>query len=119
MPWMTATPISSWWRLRSLAALGAPESFPVLRERLHAVAQGKSPSPPLQALQAAMASFDLTCAPALLPSLRHPDRQIRLCATEILRTMVRREAARQPRLHPHTGVAYTADGGIAADRALG
>ena len=82
--------------LRSLAALGAPESFPVLRERLHAVVQGESPSPPLQALQAAMVSFDLTCVPALLPSLRHPDRQIRLHATEILRTMVRREAARQP-----------------------
>ena len=82
--------------LRSLAALGAPESFPLLRQRLHAVAQEKSPSPPLQALQAAMASFDLSCAPALLPSLRHPDRHIRLCATEILRTMVHREDARQP-----------------------
>jgi hypothetical protein len=82
--------------LRSLAALGAPESFPVLRERLHAVVQGKSASPPLQGLQAAMVSFDLTCAPALLPSLRHPDRQIRLHGAEILRTMVCREAARQP-----------------------
>ncbi len=84
--------------LRSLAALGAPESFPVLRDRLQAVIQGKTPSPPLQALQVAIASFDLTCGPGLLLSLRHPDRQIRLCATEILRTMVRREAARQPRL---------------------
>jgi HEAT repeat protein len=81
--------------LRSLAALGAPESFPVLRERLHAVVQGKTPSPPLPGLQAAMVSFDLTCAPALLPSLRHADRQVRLCATEILRTMVCREAARR------------------------
>ena len=84
--------------LRSLAAMGAPESFPVLRERLHAVAQGKSSSPPLRRLQAAMVSFDLTCLPALLPSLRHADRHIRLRATEILRTMVCREAARQPRL---------------------
>ena len=31
--------------LRSLAALGAPESFPVLRERLHAVVQGNSTIP--------------------------------------------------------------------------
>jgi HEAT repeat protein len=84
--------------LRSLATLGAPESFAVLRERLHAIAPGKSTSPPLQALQAAMASFDLTCVPALLPSLRHPDHQIRWHATEILRTMVCREAARQPGL---------------------
>jgi HEAT repeat protein len=49
-------------------------------------------------LQAALVSFDLTCVPALLPSLRHPDRQIRLHGTEILRTMVCREAARQPGL---------------------
>jgi HEAT repeat protein len=82
--------------LRSLAAIAAPESFPALRERLHAVAQGKSPAPPLRALQAAMASFELNCLPALLPSLRHPDRQVRLRAMEILRTMVCREAARQP-----------------------
>ncbi|MGA2985463.1 MAG: HEAT repeat domain-containing protein [Terriglobia bacterium] len=82
--------------LRSLAAVGAPESFPVLRDRLHAVAQDKSLSPPLQGLLAAMVSFDLNCAPALLPSLRHPDRQIRLHATEILQTMVRRKAASQP-----------------------
>jgi HEAT repeat protein len=80
--------------LRSLASLGAPESFPVLRERLHAVAQGESLSPPLQGLQAAMVSYDLDCVPALLPSLRHSDRQIRMYATEILRTMVRRNATR-------------------------
>src|SRR5208283_3530564 len=34
--------------LRSLAALGAPEGFHVLRERLHAVVQGESSSPPMQ-----------------------------------------------------------------------
>jgi HEAT repeat protein len=84
--------------LRSLAALGAPESFPVLRERLHAVLQGKAASPPVQGLRAAMVRFDLACVPALLPSLRHPDRQIRLHGAEILRTMVCREAARQPGL---------------------
>jgi HEAT repeat protein len=82
--------------LRALAALGALESFPLLRERLHAVIQGKSTSPPLQVLQAAMVSFDLKCLPALLPSLRHPDRNVRLHATEILLTIVRREAARMP-----------------------
>jgi HEAT repeat protein len=81
--------------LRSLAALGAPESFPALRERLHARAQGTSLSPSSQELQAAMVSFDLDCVPALLPSLRHSDRQIRMYAIEILQTMVRRKAAHQ------------------------
>jgi len=82
--------------LRSLAALSAPESFPVLWERLHAVVRGESTSLPLRALEVAIASFDLTCAPALFPALRHPDHQIRLHATEILRTMIFREAGRQP-----------------------
>ncbi len=84
--------------LRALASLGAAESFPLLCERLQAVLLGQSASPPAHGLQAAMVGFDLTCAPALLPSLRHEDRQIRLHSTEILRAMVHREAARQPRL---------------------
>ncbi len=84
--------------LQSLAAMGEPESFPVLRERLHAVAQGKSSSPPLRGLQAAMVAFDITCLPTLLPSLRHADRHIRWRATEVLGAMVFREAARRPRL---------------------
>jgi HEAT repeat protein len=82
--------------LRSLAALGALEGFHVLRERLHAVVQRESSSPPMQSLLAAMASFDLACLPALLPSLCHENRQIRLHATEILQTMVCREAVRHP-----------------------
>jgi len=84
--------------LRALAALGAPESFPALRDRLHEVAEGESTSPSLQGLKAAMAGFDLTCVLDLLPSLRHPNRQIRMHAIEILRTMVRREAGRRPGL---------------------
>ncbi|MFZ0959733.1 MAG: HEAT repeat domain-containing protein [Terriglobia bacterium] len=82
--------------LRSLAALGAPESFPMLREMLHAVVLGETTSPPLRGLQAAMVCYDLACAPALLPSLRHEHRQIRAHAIEILRMMVCREAARHP-----------------------
>lgn len=84
--------------LRSLAALGAPDSFPALRERLQAVVQKKYALPPLAALKAAMANFDLTCASSLLSLLRKPDRQVRLQATDVLRTMVSREAARQPGL---------------------
>jgi hypothetical protein len=84
--------------LRSLATMGVPESFPVLRDWLHAAVKGNPSSPPLQGLQTAMVSFNLTCLPALLPSLRHGDRHIRLRATQILRTIVRREAANQPHL---------------------
>lgn len=80
--------------LRSLASLGVPESFPALCERLVAAAQKKSPGPTLHSLQAAMVDFYLACAPALHPSLRHPDFQVRLSATEILQMMICRQAAR-------------------------
>ena len=84
--------------LRSLGSLGASESFPVLRDQLHAAMEEDSPSVPLAALQAAMVSFDLGCAPALAPSLIHPNERLRLHATEILRTMVYRRAAELPDL---------------------
>ena len=82
--------------LQSLTTLRAPEGFDVLRERLHEVVQGESSFPPLQSLVAAMTSFDLRCVPALLPSLCHWNRQIRLHTTEVLRMMVCREAVRRP-----------------------
>lgn len=84
--------------LRSLAAVGATESFPALRELLHAAIEGESSSPPLPELQAAMASFDLRCAPALAPTLCHPNYRLRLHAAQILRMMVCREAASRPPL---------------------
>ena len=84
--------------LRALAAMGVADSFPVLRDRLQAVAQGKSVALSMRGLQAAMVAFDLRCLPALLPILRHTDRRVRLRATEILWAMVLREAARQPRV---------------------
>ncbi len=82
--------------LRSLAALRAPESFAVLQSRLHAVIEGQTSSPPIQPLLAAMSSFEIGCIPALLPSLRHTNRQIRLHTTEVMKLMVCREAIRQP-----------------------
>jgi hypothetical protein len=84
--------------LRSLGAMGVADSFPLLCQRLQTVIQEKSSLPPLTALRAAMANFDLSCAPALLPLLRHPDRHLRMQAMEILRSMVSREAHRRPRL---------------------
>jgi HEAT repeat protein len=82
--------------LRSLAALHAPQSFPALLERLHAVVQGESKFPPPQGLQAALVCFDLNCVPALVPSLRHANHQIRLIATDVLQTIICSEAARAP-----------------------
>src|ERR1019366_4676073 len=64
--------------LRSLGAVGVPESFPSLCERFHAAVLGESTPPPLPALRAAMVDFDLACAPSLLPSLRHTDRRLRV-----------------------------------------
>ena len=86
--------------LRALAGLGAPESFPALRERLHAVVLGTALSPPLPGLQAALVSFGLDCVPALLPSLGHENRSIRLHAAEVLRTIVCRDAPRNARGAP-------------------
>jgi len=82
--------------LRSLGAVGAPESFGVLRERLHAALLQRPTSAPVAGLRAAMASFEIGCAPALFPSLSHLNHEIRLHAIEILRTIIAREAARWP-----------------------
>ncbi len=83
--------------LRSLGAMGAPESFHAMGKRLQSVIQGTASSPPLQGLQAAMAGFDLDCAAALMPSLLHPNRSVRFSAAEILRTMVYRRFSQDPR----------------------
>jgi len=87
-----------WVALRSLGAIRAPESFPALRERLHAAVREGRHSPPLPGLQAAMVSFDLSCAHELLPLLRQSDSQVRRHAMEILRNMVYRKATGQHRL---------------------
>jgi HEAT repeat protein len=79
--------------LRALATIRAPGSFPALVERLRAVVLGKSASPSPRTLKAALACFDLTCSAALLSSLRHPHRRIRILATDSLRVMVCRKAA--------------------------
>jgi HEAT repeat protein len=83
--------------LRSLAALGGLEGFQVLRDRLHAVVQGKASFPPVKSLLAAMSTYDLSCVQALVPSLRHTNRQIRLNTAQVLQVMVYRESVHQRR----------------------
>jgi HEAT repeat protein len=82
--------------LRALASIRASGSFPVLLERLQAVVLGQTSNPPLRPLEAALASFDLTFCPDLLPALRHPHPRIRSLAMDLLRLFVRREATRDP-----------------------
>jgi HEAT repeat protein len=84
--------------LRALGAIHALASFPALLRRLHTVILEKGATPSLQALQAALVCFDLTSSAALFASLRHPHRQIRLIATDILRVMAGRNASREPDL---------------------
>ncbi len=82
--------------LRALAAIRAPGSFRVLLERLQSVVLGLTAKPPLRPLEAALANFDLTFSPDLLPALRHSHPRIRSLAMDLLRLFVRREAARDP-----------------------
>jgi len=82
--------------LRALAAIRAHESFPAILERLTTVALGGPASLSLRALRTALISFDLGCSAALVPPLRHPYPPIRALGADILREMVRREAARVP-----------------------
>ena len=82
--------------LRALAAIRAPGSFRVLLERLQSVVLGLTLKPPLRPLESALASFDLTFSPDLLPALRHSHPRIRSLAMELLRLFVRREAAHDP-----------------------
>jgi HEAT repeat protein len=81
--------------LRSLATLGSADAFSILRARLHEIVLGQRTTPPMQSLQAAMSRFSLDCVPTLLPSLSHPNRQIRLHSMEVLRMITSREAVRQ------------------------
>ncbi len=81
--------------LRSLAQIQAPQSFGALIERLHMAVLQRIQSPSQEHLKAAMAGFELAHAHELIPSLRHPHREIRHLAAEVLREMVSRAAGNQ------------------------
>ncbi len=80
--------------LRALAAIQEPRSFPALVERLHVAVLRPAGKVSLRLIKSALVSFPLDQAVALLPSLRHPQRRIRFLATDTIREMVDREAAR-------------------------
>lgn len=78
---------------RSLAAIGEPESFPALLERLHAVVIKPSGSLSLRSMKSALVSFPLKESERLLPSLKHQHPRIRFLAVDIIREMTEREGA--------------------------
>jgi HEAT repeat protein len=79
--------------LRSLAAIGEPQSFPTLLDRMHKAVTEKPSRLSAYSLKAAMAKFPLSQAPQLLPSLRHPHPRVRSAAAEILREMAKPDPA--------------------------
>jgi HEAT repeat protein len=79
--------------LRSLARLGEPQSFPTLLERLDKTLTENRPGLSLHALKSAMVRFPLSQAVQLLPALRHPHPKLRRAAGEILREMIKSDAA--------------------------
>jgi HEAT repeat protein len=81
--------------VHSLALIGEPQSFPALVERLQAVVMDFSTPVSLRAVKTAVVSFPLSMAPRLLPSLLHEHRRVRFLATDVIREMVEREAARE------------------------
>lgn len=81
--------------VHSLALIGEPKSFPALVERLQAVVTEYSTPVSLRAVKTAVVSFPLSLAPQLLPSLLHKHRRVRFLATDVIREMVEREAARE------------------------
>lgn len=78
---------------RSLAAIGEPESFPPMVERLHAVVLDPSTRLSLRSVKTALVSFPLSQAVRLTDSLKHSHRRIRFLATDIIREMAERQAA--------------------------
>jgi HEAT repeat protein len=79
--------------LRSLARLGEPQSFPAILERLDKTLTENRPGLSLHALKSAMVRFPISQAMQLLPALRHPHPRLRLAAGEILREMIKSDAA--------------------------
>jgi len=79
--------------LRSLAAIGDPESFLGLVQRLHDVVLKPGTRLSLRAVKTVLVSFPLAQAPDLIPSLKHANRRIRFFATDVIREMSDRQAA--------------------------
>jgi HEAT repeat protein len=75
--------------LRSLAVLGAPQSFPSLFDLMDKAVTENHSRLSVHSLKAAMARFPLSQASQLLPSLRHPDPRVRAAAAEVLREMAK------------------------------
>ena len=78
---------------RSLAAIGDPESFLPLWDRLCAVIIDPSTRVSLRSIKMALISFPIEHAAKLLPALEHSNGRIRFQAVDIIREMAERQAA--------------------------
>lgn len=78
---------------RSLAAIGEPESFPALLDRLHAILLGSTSHLSLRSIKTALVSFPLKEAQRLVPSLQHENPRLRFLTVDIIREMAEREGA--------------------------
>jgi len=80
----------------SLAAIGEPDSFRALVDRLHSVLLDSAPQLSLRSIKTALVSFPLDQADKLVPSLAHSNGRIRFVAVDIIREIVERGAATDP-----------------------
>jgi HEAT repeat protein len=78
---------------RALAAIGEPESFQPLLERIKEIVLHPSGKISLRSVKSALVSFPLKEAYRLVPALKHDHPRVRFLAVDILREMVEHEAA--------------------------
>lgn len=78
---------------RSLAAIGEPESFQALWDRLCAIILNPSTRMSLRSIKMALISFPIGQAGKLQPALEHSNGRIRFQAVDIIREMAERQAA--------------------------
>jgi HEAT repeat protein len=78
---------------RALAAIGEPESFVPLLERIKEIVLHPSNKISLRSAKSALVSFPLKEAHRLLPAMKHEHPRVRFLAVDILREMVEHEAA--------------------------
>jgi HEAT repeat protein len=88
--------------IRALGALGEPDSFPLLVQRLHEVVlNSNQPLVSVRTLKAALARFPLELTAGLLPSLNHRNPRIRFLAVSIICDMAQRDGNSQESQRPN------------------
>src|SRR5712692_7146437 len=79
--------------VRALAAIGEPQSFVALLERLTEAVLNPESGVSLRSIKSALVTFPLHQVAGLLPLVRHSHPRVRFLATDVIREMVERAAA--------------------------